>query len=59
MADTTRSALLNHRRGTNKSDIFSEGLVFAYILLGGKHLYDFDADSDVIAKNQVNFKSMH
>lgn len=26
-------------RGTIQSDIFSEGLVFAYVLLQGKHLY--------------------
>lgn len=42
-------------RGTNKSDIFSEGLVFSYIILGGQHPYN--SDSDVIEGNPINLKS--
>ena len=41
-----------HLRGTVKSDVLAEGLVFAYILLIGKHPYGSDVYE--IQKNIVN-----
>lgn len=38
------------QRGTTKSDVFAEGLTFAYILLDGKHLYG--DDTDVVTKSE-------
>ena len=48
------------RRGTIKSDVYALGLVFAYLLLNGKHLYgfdDIDIKDNIIAHKQVNINS--
>ena len=47
-------------RGTTKSDVFSEGLTFAYILLGGEHPYGTDNASvrnNLKKNNPVHLKS--
>ncbi len=48
------------RRGTVKSDVYALGLVFAYLLLDGQHLYgfdDIDIKANIIAHKQVNINS--
>ena len=50
----------SRKRGTVKSDVFAEGLTFAFILLGGKHPYGenpFEIPNNVIINNPVNLKS--
>jgi serine/threonine protein kinase len=47
-------------RGTVKSDVFALGLVFAYLLLNGKHLYgsnEIEISPNIIAHKQVNINS--
>jgi serine/threonine protein kinase len=48
-------------RGTVKSDVFSEGLVFAYYLLGGIHpfrgRYEHDTQINII-ENRFNLNGM-
>jgi serine/threonine protein kinase len=47
-------------RGTVKSDVFTLGLVFVYILLKGHHLYgsnDIAIINNIVANKQVNLKS--
>ena len=47
-------------RGTVKSDVFALGLVFAYFLLDGEHIYStnyFEIPSNILANNQVNKNS--
>ncbi len=48
-------------RGTVKSDVFSEGLVFAYYLLGGIHpfrgRYEHDTQNNII-ENRFNLNGM-
>lgn len=49
-------------RGNNQSDIFAEGLLFAYILLGGKHPYgnkDETIPKNLTKNNAVNLKSKY
>ena len=43
-------------RGTVKSDVFSLGLVFGYLLLGGQHLYGskYEIDKNIIEGNMIN-----
>ncbi len=43
-------------RGTVKSDVFSEGLVFGYYLLGGKHPYGpkIEIMLNILGNNPVN-----
>ena len=51
---------LKRPQGTFKSDIFAEGLTFAYILLEGEHVYEKDiADngSNMNKNNAINLKS--
>jgi serine/threonine protein kinase len=48
------------RRGTVKSDVYALGLVFAYLLLNGKHLYgsnEIEIMANIIAHKQVNINS--
>ena len=48
------------RRGTVKSDVYALGLVFAYLLLDGHHLYgfdDIDIANNILADKQVNIGS--
>ena len=48
------------RRGTVKSDVFALGLVFAYLLLDGRHLYgsnENEINANIVANNQVNINS--
>ena len=48
------------RRGTVKSDVYALGLVFAYLLLNGQHLYgfdDIDIANNILADKQVNIGS--
>jgi serine/threonine-protein kinase/endoribonuclease IRE1 len=48
------------RRGTVKSDVYALGLVFAYLLLNGQHLYgfdDIDIANNILADKQVNIDS--
>jgi serine/threonine protein kinase len=45
------------RRGTVKSDVYALGLVFAYLLLNGKHLYgsnEIEIMANIVANKQVN-----
>jgi serine/threonine protein kinase len=47
-------------RGTVKSDVFPLGLVFAYLLLDGRHLYGSDeveVNANIAANYQVNINS--
>jgi serine/threonine protein kinase len=47
-------------RGTVKSEVFAQGLVFAYLLLDGQHLYGSDElqiSANILANNQVNINS--
>jgi serine/threonine protein kinase len=47
-------------RGTVKSDVFALGLVFAYLLLDGQHLYgtnENEIDANIVANTQVNINS--
>ncbi|EFX78333.1 hypothetical protein DAPPUDRAFT_246435 [Daphnia pulex] len=47
-------------RGTVKSDVFAQGLVFAYLLLDGLHLYgrnDYEIFMNIMADNPVNTSS--
>ena len=49
-------------RGTTKSDVFSEGLTFGYILLEGKHPYGTEREEiakNVNQNNPVNLQSMY
>ena len=48
------------RRGTVKSDVFPLGLVFAYLLLDGQHLYgsdEIEVNANIAANTQVNINS--
>jgi hypothetical protein len=47
-------------RGTDKSDVFALGLVFAYLLLKGHHLYgsnEIEIIKNIAADRQVNISS--
>ena len=47
------------QRGTVKSDVFAEGLVFAYILLIGKHPYGSDVyeiQTNIVNKEPINME---
>jgi serine/threonine protein kinase len=51
----------NNARGTTKSDVFSEGCVFGYLLLDGQHPFgNTDAEneiqSNILKENFVNLK---
>jgi serine/threonine protein kinase len=48
------------QRGTVKSDVFSEGLVFAYYLLGGNHPYGklYDIPKNILNDTPVNLNGM-
>jgi serine/threonine protein kinase len=49
-------------RGTVKSDVFAQGLVFAYLLLDGQHLYgrnDYDIFKNIMVDNPVNTSSKY
>jgi serine/threonine protein kinase len=53
----------NWGRGTVKSDVFSEGLVFAYYLLGGRHPYrgpngPYDIPQNILNSTPVNLNGM-
>jgi serine/threonine protein kinase len=50
----------NWGRGTVKSDVFSEGLVFAYYLLGGSHPYGklYDIPKNILNDTPVNLNGM-
>ncbi len=45
-------------RGNVKSDVFSEGLVFGYLLLSGEHLFGirFERELNIVKNNPVNLK---
>jgi serine/threonine protein kinase len=48
------------RRGTVKSDVFALGLVFAYLLLDGQHLYgsnENEINANIAVNTQVNINS--
>ncbi|XP_046457501.1 serine/threonine-protein kinase/endoribonuclease IRE2-like [Daphnia pulex] len=47
-------------RGTVKSDVFAQGLVFAYLLLDGQHLYgnDYEISANIMADNPVNINKI-
>jgi serine/threonine protein kinase len=49
----------NLQKGTNKSDIFTEGLVFGYYLLHGRHLFGTNSfvKKNIIDNKPVNLKS--
>jgi serine/threonine protein kinase len=52
----------NKMRGTTKSDVFSEGCVFGYLLLDGQHPFGSSIDaeneiqSNILIENFVNLK---
>ncbi len=51
------------QRGTVKSDVFSEGLVFAYYLLDGRHPYrgpngPYDIPQNILNSTPVNLNGM-
>jgi serine/threonine protein kinase len=49
-----------HQRGTIKSDVFTEGLIFAFYLLKGLHPYGssrFKIPSNIVEDNPVNLPS--
>ncbi len=45
------------QRGTIKSDVFNEGLVFGYYLLKGRHLFGALAESNIYGNKPVNLDS--
>lgn len=47
------------QRGTVRSDIFSEGLVFGYLLSAGKHLFGVGPkiQSNIMENNPINLKT--
>jgi serine/threonine protein kinase len=49
-----------HQRGTVKSDVFSEGLVFGYYLLGGDHPFGspINVSPNIVKNEPVNLISM-
>jgi serine/threonine protein kinase len=49
----------NLQKGTTKSDIFTEGLVFGYYLLGGRHLFGTSSfvRNNIIDNDPVNLES--
>jgi serine/threonine protein kinase len=49
--------LLKHLRGTVKSDVFAEALLFAYFILKGEHLYG--SNESEISQNIVNNKPIN
>jgi len=52
--------LERRKRGTIKSDVFSEGLVFGYFLLKGLHLFGLrrrEIDSNIHSNKPVNLES--
>jgi serine/threonine protein kinase len=47
-------------RGTVKSDMFALGLVFAYLLLDGQHIYgsnEFDIPKNILEGRAINMNS--
>ena len=48
-------------RGTVKTDVFAEGLVFGYFLLGGGHLFGsrLSIQSNIVNNKPVNLKSKY
>lgn len=47
---------IQQQRGTVRSDIFSEGLVFGYLLSAGKHLFGVDPEiqSNILKNEPIN-----
>jgi serine/threonine protein kinase len=45
------------QRGTVKSDVFNEGLVFGYYLLNGRHLFGALAEPNIYYNKPVNLDS--
>nr|CAH0106895.1 unnamed protein product [Daphnia galeata] len=48
-------------RGTVKSDVFATGLVFAYLLFDGQHLYgsnEFEIVNNILADKKVNINKI-
>ncbi len=56
---SSQSEQSEQSRGTVKSDVFAQGLVFAYLLLDGQHLYgnDYEISVNIMADNPVNIES--
>jgi serine/threonine-protein kinase/endoribonuclease IRE1 len=50
-----------HIRGTVKSDVFAEGLVFGYFLLGGGHVFGsrLSIQSNIVKNQPVNLTSKY
>jgi serine/threonine protein kinase len=47
-------------RGTVKSDVFALGLVFAYLLLNGQHIYgsnEIEIINNILGDKAINIKS--
>ena len=55
----TREANETQIRGTVKTDVFAEGLVFGYFLLGGGHLFGsrLSRQSNIVKNQPVNLTS--
>jgi len=56
--DQTRTTPIRPK-GTFKSDVFSQGLIFGYYLLQGHHLYgsNFNIPNNIVNDNAENLKS--
>ncbi|XP_057371817.1 serine/threonine-protein phosphatase 6 regulatory ankyrin repeat subunit A-like [Daphnia carinata] len=49
-------------RGSTKSDVFAEGLVFGYILLKGRHIYgenELEIMNNIMKNESVNMSKIH
>jgi serine/threonine protein kinase len=49
----------SNKRGTVKSDVFTEGLVFGYFLLDGVHLFgsSFEIQVNILGNKPTNLES--
>ncbi len=56
LEDEEKHESQTHQRGTVKSDVFAEGLVFGYYLLKGRHLFGsrFNRESNIMKNDPVN-----
>ncbi|XP_057370244.1 uncharacterized protein LOC130691331 isoform X2 [Daphnia carinata] len=57
-----RDLRIEKTKGSIKSDVFKEGLVFGYILLNGRHIYgenEYDIVVNMKQNNRVNMSEIH
>ncbi|XP_032787123.2 serine/threonine-protein kinase/endoribonuclease IRE1 [Daphnia magna] len=61
LRDTMKRNTLELQKGTVKSDVFGEGLVFGYFLSNGKHPFGRDhaeIQSNIISQNPINLEQI-